>query len=116
MLGAHERFVALDVDVDVSSLATGNFVHSLGATAVGRRSHQRFPAVFAADLHDLFRVGGDDYLREQRRRSHGFVHHADQGLARNLAKHLAGQAGGSQTGRNDSDRFHGLCGHRESSM
>ena len=111
MLGTHEGLIALHIDVDVGRFATGDFVHSLGATVMRRRSHPRFPTVLAADIHDLFRVGGDEDLRQQRRRMNGFIHHSDQRFARDLTQHFPRQTRGSQAGGDDSDRFHGRSGY-----
>ena len=82
-------------------------MHSLGATAVSRRSHLRLPTVFVAEFHNLFRVGSNEDICEERRRSHCFVDHSNQRLASDFAQHLAGQTGRSQTGRDDGDRLHG---------
>ena len=109
VLGARQRLIALDVDVNIGSLRAGNFIDTVRAGAVRRRGQARVPAVLAAQLHDLVGIGRHDDLGYERRGTRSVVHPGQHRTPRDLAQDLARQASGPEPGRNDGDGAHGTA-------
>ena len=90
---AEQRFVALDVDVDVRIVKLRHDVEAVGAAGqIGRRElHGDVDP--AAEVGDLLRVGGDEDLVELRAGARGIDDPGEQGTAGYLTEEFAGKAG-----------------------
>ena len=64
------------------------------------------PAVLAAEVGNLVRVGSDDDVVELRARARGFVDVRKHRTSDDVAKDFARQAGGGETCGDDGDGFH----------
>ena len=108
MLGAGERLVSLDIQVDLRFDGLRDFLHALGPAAMRAGSEARVIAARLAEFEDFLAVGGDQhiFLRQQRRRSDRFIDARDQGNARNLPQRLASHAGGTNASGNDGEDAH----------
>src|SRR5579863_4968254 len=73
-----------------------------------RRSHARVPTMPTAELDNLVRIRGDNYVVQQRRGSNTLVHASKQSLAGNLAQHFARQPGRRKPRWNDRNGFHAI--------
>ena len=89
LFGAHQRFVALHVDVHIRRDRVRHFMHALGSAAVGRGGHLRLPTMRAAGFQNLFGIRSDDHVGEKRRRADCLVDPTYQRLAGDLAQHFA---------------------------
>jgi len=112
MFGLQERFVALDVDVDVCGDLLGGGFDAIGAAGEVGRGHVDGPAVSVAEFGDFGGVGGDDDPVEAGAALGGFEDPGEHGLAGDLAEDFAGEAGGGEAGGDDAEdacgREHGL--------
>src|ERR1700722_3271805 len=108
MFGPGQRFVTLHIEINISVNRIRDFAHPLGSTAMLRRSHARVPSMLAAQLHNLIRIGGDDNVVQERRRSDAFVHSRNQRFPGYLPQHFLRQPGRCQSRRNDCDYFHAI--------
>src|SRR6267142_5298877 len=106
MIGMRERLVALHVDVNVGGNGLRDFVHAIGAAAVGCGGQARRPSVALTDRHDLVGIGGDDHVGECAASACSFIDALQHGLAGDLAQDLARQAGGGDARGNDGNNFH----------
>jgi len=113
VLGLEERLVALDVDVDFGGDGLGYGVDAVGAAGEVGRGELDGPVILAAELRDLFGVGGDEDLVELRAGFGGGIDPGQHGAACDLAQNLSCEAGRGQAGGDDAedaDCFFG--GHR----
>ena len=103
VLGFEERFIALDVDVDIGVEELRDGMDAVGAAGqLGRRELDR-PVVGAADVDDLVGVGSDDDLVELGAGARRIVDPGEHGTSGDVAQDFAGQAGGGEAGRNDAE-------------
>ncbi len=103
MLGEQERFVALDVDVDIGGMDLGDGVHAVGAAGELGAGEDGWPALCVAEVHDLVRVGGDEDLVELGAGARGFVDPGEHGAAGDFAENLARETGGGETSGDDGE-------------
>lgn len=114
VFGLEEGFVALDVDVEVGGVELGDGVEAVGAGGQVGRGHLEGPIVPGAKFGDFFRVCSDENAVELRACAGGFVDPGEHGASGDAAEDFAGEAGGGQAGRDDSEDggFRGLwLGH-----
>lgn len=103
VLGLQERFVSLDVDVDVCLALEGDGAHAVGAAGQIGVGHLTEPAVDFAEVGDLLAVGGDDDSVELRAAEGSLNDPLQHGATEEWAQHFTGQAGGGEAGGNDSE-------------
>ncbi len=106
MLAARQRLITLHVDVDVGIDGLRDFVNAIGAAAMLGRGQAIAPAILPADGGNLLRVGCHDDILQLGAGARGFVNMREHGTAGDVAKDLARQPGGGESGRNDGDGVH----------
>jgi hypothetical protein len=102
MLGPQQRFVSLDVDVDVRGAGERDGVDAVGAAEQVGAGHHAGPAIAAAKRGDFVGVGGDDEGIELIAGAGGGVDPGEHGVSGDLAQHFARQPGGGEAGGNDA--------------
>jgi len=115
MFGTEKRLVALDVDVDLGVDELGDSVDAIGAAGQIGRGELDGEAELVAESDDFFGVSSDEDLVELRTGAGGVDNPSEQRAAGDVAKDLAGQAGGGETGGDDAEnaeRGHCSLGYR----
>jgi hypothetical protein len=97
---------SLHVDVNVRGYLVGDLVDALRSAFMGAPGHANVELMGAAEVEDLFCVGGYDDFTHIAAGANAFVHAGDQWFAGNLTEHLPGKAGRSQARRDYGDCFH----------
>jgi hypothetical protein len=103
VLGFEERFVALDVDVDVGRDLLRDGVNAVCAAGQVGGGELDGPVVLLAEIGDFFRVGGDDDAVELRAGGGGFEDPGEHGPAGDEAKDFPGETGGGEAGGDDAE-------------
>ncbi len=103
VLGAEERFVALDVDVDVCGVLLGDGVDAVGAAGEIGAGDDEGPGVMAAESGDLVGVCGDEDGVELGAGAGGVVDPCEHGSAGDFAQDFARETGGGEARRDDAE-------------
>jgi hypothetical protein len=109
MLGADERLVSLDIDVDVGGNRLGDGVYAVGAARAILWSEDGGKAVLLCEGEDFVGVGRDEDLLKKRAGPCGAINPADHRLSGDFAEDLARQARGAESRGDDADNA-GLVG------
>ena len=112
MLGAKERLVALDVDVDIGGHVLRHGVQAVGAAGELGRGEHAGPAALTAECGDFVGVGGDDHVVQRGAGAGGGVDPCQQRLTGDGQQHLARQARRGQAGGDDAEDFCAGESHR----
>ena len=103
VFGAEEGLVALDVDVDFGVDVLGDGVDAVSAAGEIGRGEFDGEAELVAESDDFCGVGGDEDVVKLRAGAGGFDHPGEERAAGDLAKDLAGEAGGGEAGGDDAE-------------
>jgi hypothetical protein len=103
VFGAEERFVTLDVDIDVGVVELGDGVDAVGSAGKIGRGEFHGDVETMAEAGDLFGVSGNQDAVELGTRARCIDDPGEQGTARYLAENLAGEAGGGEAGGDDTE-------------
>ncbi len=110
MGGTKHRFVPLYVHDNVRRYLPGYGMNAIrAALQIGRGQHG-FPAMLRGQRDHLIRIRRNHHAIEPRCCQRGFDDPLQHGLAGDIAQHLAGQAGGSETGWNNGEGRGSLSG------
>jgi len=110
VVGEEERFVALDVDVNVGVVELDYGVEAVGAAReIGRRELDGDVEAMA-EVGDFFGVGGYEDLVELRAGACSFDYPREEWATGDLAKEFAGKASRGEAGGDDSEDAMGV-GH-----
>ncbi len=103
MVGAEERLVALDVDVNVGGMELGDGVEAIGAAGeIGGREFEG-DVESSAEVGNFFGVCGDEDLVELRAGAGGVYDPGEERSAGDFPQDFARQAGRREAGRDDTE-------------
>ena len=100
------RLIALNVQINIRGNRGRYFMDPFRPAAVLGGSQASAARVLLADIQNLPGIGGHDDVVKPGACAHGFVNPGDQGPSGYFAQHLAGQARGGETRRDNCDHFH----------
>ena len=103
MLGAQQRLVSLNVDVDFGGYGLGYEVDAIGAAGAFGGGEHGLEAAFASEGHDFVGVGRDQYPVELRTGAGGAVNPFEHRAAGDGPKDLTREAGGCEASGNDGE-------------
>ena len=99
-----QRFIALDINVDIGRSPLRNRMETVGAAGESGGGHAPWPAVPVAKRGDLLGIDGNEDLMKKRTGRRRFVDPGKQRPAGDLAQHLAWQTRGSEPGGDHAER------------
>ena len=103
VLGPEHGLVALNVDVYFRRDGLSDGVDTVCSAGAVGRGEDGWQSVLLGEGEDFARVGGDEYLIDQRAGTGGAIDPGEHGLAGDFAKDFAWHAAGGEARRNDGE-------------